>query len=151
MSEKDVRQLFQAIGTYNRFRIIQMLSKKPLSMDEIAKELNISIPAVLKHLDALEKLKIVSSKGFRETEEGRPKNVYYLAQKVISKIIFDDEVQAIEFYRVSPKHKLEEMDLKEVRLRKAMFEVKLKRLERKRLKLIKELERLDRLEKRLAG
>jgi len=150
MSEKSVKELFQVIGAYNRFRIVQMLCKRPLSMDEIAQELNISIPAVLKHLNALERLKIVSSREQRGPEEGRPKNIYYLTQKVIPKIVFDDEVQAVEFYKVTPKLEPENIDMLEVKLRKAMFEAKLRRLERKRLKLIKELERLKQLERTLS-
>ena len=151
MSEKGIEELFQIIGSYNRFRMIQILCEGQLSMDELSKELNISVPAVLKHLDALERLKIVSSKSLKEIGEGRPKNVYYLAQKVIQKIILDDEIQAVEFYRVNPKVEKEDINIRDLTMKKTMYEVKLKKLERKRFKIIKELERLDRLEKEITG
>ena len=152
MSKDRIEQLFQIIGTYNRFKIVEMLCKKPLPMDELAKTLNISVPAVLKHLAALQKMEIVSSRNIRESEEGRPKKIYYLTQKIISRIILDDEIQAIEFYRISPKSEREEVkDKEDLELRKTVLGIKLKRLERKRLKIIKEFERLDRLGKEIFG
>ena len=148
MSGDNIEQLFQEIGTYSRFKIVKMLCKKPLIMYELAKMLNISVPAVLKHMVTLEEVKIVSSKSIREGAGGRPKKVYYLTQKVIPKIILNDEIQAIEFYRIKPKAGKEEVrDKEDLDLRKIIFGIKLKRLERKRLKILKELERLDKLEK----
>ena len=143
MGKDSIEQLFQIIGTYNRFKILEMLCKKPLTMYELAKMLNISVPAVLKNLTVLEGIEIVTSRNIGGTG-GRPRKVYYLAQKVIPKIIIDDEIQAIEFYRVKPKLGKEEVvDKKDLELRKTVLKIKLKRLERKRLKIIKELERLE--------
>jgi predicted transcriptional regulator len=143
MGKDSIEQLFQIIGTYNRFKMLEMLCKKPLTMNELAKMLNISVPAVLKNLTVLERIEIVTSRNIGGTG-GRPRKVYYLAQKVIPKIIIDDEIQAIEFYRVKPKPGKEEVvDKKDLELRKTVLKIKLKRLERKRLKIIKELERLE--------
>ncbi|MGD0330534.1 MAG: ArsR family transcriptional regulator [Nitrososphaeria archaeon] len=143
MSKDSIKQLFQIIGTYNRFKMLEMLCKEPLTMNELAKMLNISVPAVLKNLTALEGIEIVTSRNIEGTG-GRPRKVYYLTQKVIPKIIIDDEIQAIEFYIVKPKPGKEEVvDKKDLELRKTVLKIKLKRLERKRLKIIKELERLD--------
>jgi predicted transcriptional regulator len=147
MGKDSIGQLFQIIGTYNRFKMLEMLCKKPLTMDELAKMLNISIPAVLKNLTKLEEMEIISSRNM-EGRGGRPKKVFYLTQKVIPKIIIDDEIQAIEFYRVKPKPGKEEIvNKKDLELRRTMLNVKLKRLEKKKLKVIKELERLDIIER----
>jgi predicted transcriptional regulator len=143
MGKDSIEQLFQIIGTYNRFKMLEMLCKKPMTMNELAKMLNISVPAVLKNLTVLEGIEIVTSRNIEGTG-GRPRKVYYLTQKVIPKIIIDDEIQAIEFYRVKPKLGKEEVvDKKDLELRKTVLKIKLKRLERKRLKIIKELERLE--------
>jgi|GEM_PF-1590700 len=148
MEDQLIDQLFQIMGAYNRFRIVAMLEKQPLSMREIAEEINISIPAVLKHLDFLEKVGIVASKNVRKEVEGRPQKVYFLTQRIIPKIILNDEIQAIELYKITPRtDAVFEYDLEDIRLKKAMLKVKLRRLEKKRLKILKEIEKLDRVER----
>jgi predicted transcriptional regulator len=141
-----IEELLEMIGTLNRFKILDMLKERPLSIEEIAEELKISIPAVLKHLDVLERAKIIEAKSVRERSEGRPKKVYYLKYKVIPNFFFDDEIIGLEFYIINPKLEEEFYDLEEIRLKKAMLKVKLKKLEKKRIKLLKELEMLEKLE-----
>ncbi|MEM2740818.1 MAG: ArsR family transcriptional regulator [Nitrososphaeria archaeon] len=144
--EITIEELLEMIGTINRFKILDMLREKELSIEEIARELNISVPAVLKHLDILEKAKIIEAKNVRERSEGRPKKVYYLKYKVIPKFYFDDEIAGLEFYIINPKIEEEAYDVKDISMRKALLKVKLKKLEKKRIKLLKELEMLERLE-----
>ncbi|MEM0054491.1 MAG: ArsR family transcriptional regulator [Nitrososphaeria archaeon] len=144
--EITIEELLEMIGTINRFKILDMLREKELSIEEIARELNISVPAVLKHLDILEKAKIIEAKNVRERSEGRPKKVYYLKYKVIPKFYFDDEIAGLEFYIINPKIEEESYDVKDISMRKALLKVKLKKLEKKRIKLLKELEMLERLE-----
>ncbi|MEM3403219.1 MAG: ArsR family transcriptional regulator [Nitrososphaeria archaeon] len=148
MADQLIDQLFQIMGAYNRFRIVEMLEKRPLSMKEIAEEINISIPAVLKHLNFLEKVGIVESKSVRKEVEGRPQKIYFLTQRIIPKIILNDEIQAIELYKITPRTDVVfEYDLEDIRLKRVMLKVKLKRLEKKRLKILKEIEKLDRIER----
>ncbi len=64
MGKDSIKQLFQIIGTYNRFKMLEMLCKKPLTMNELAKMLNISVPAVLKNLTTLEGIEIVASRKY---------------------------------------------------------------------------------------
>ncbi|MEM4736305.1 MAG: winged helix-turn-helix domain-containing protein [Nitrososphaeria archaeon] len=144
--EITIEELLEMIGTINRFKILDMLRERELSIEEIARELNISVPAVLKHLDILEKAKIIEAKNVRERSEGRPKKVYYLKYKVIPKFYFDDEIAGLEFYIINPKIEEESYDVKDISMRKALLKVKLKKLEKKRIKLLKELEMLERLE-----
>ncbi|MEM2153474.1 MAG: winged helix-turn-helix domain-containing protein [Nitrososphaeria archaeon] len=144
--EITIEELLEMIGTINRFKILDMLRERELSIEEIARELNISVPAVLKHLDILEKAKIIEAKNVRERSEGRPKKVYYLKYKVIPKFYFDDEIAGLEFYIINPKIEGEAYDVKDISMRKALLKIKLKKLEKKRIKLLKELEMLERLE-----
>lgn len=141
-----IEELLEIIGTLNRFKMLEMLREKPLSIEEIAEELNISVPAVLKHLDVLEKAKMIESKNVRERSEGRPKKVYYLKYKVIPKFFFDEEITGLEFYIINPKIEDEFYDIEDIRMRKALLKVKLRKLEKKRIKLLKELEMLEKLE-----
>ncbi|MCX8188652.1 MAG: ArsR family transcriptional regulator [Nitrososphaeria archaeon] len=141
-----IEELLEMIGTLNRFKILDMLREKPLSIEEIAEELNISVPAVLKHLDVLEKAKIIEAKNVRERSEGRPKKVYYLKYKIIPKFFLDEEIAGLEFYIINPKVEEESYDIEDIRMRKALLKVKLRKLEKKRIKLLKELEMLERIE-----
>jgi hypothetical protein len=60
----------------------------------------------------------------------------------------NDEIQAIELYKITPRtDAVFEYDLEDIRLKKAMLKVKLRRLEKKRLKILKEIEKLDRVER----
>lgn len=141
-----IEELLEMIGTLNRFKILDMLKERPLSIEEIAEELNISVPAVLKHLDVLENAKVIESKNVRERSEGRPKKVYYLKYKVIPKFFFDEEITGLEFYIINPKIEEEFYDIEDIRMRKALLKVKLRKLEKKKIKLLKELEMLEKLE-----
>lgn len=146
LNKNTIEEIFRIIGSYNRFRILEMLHKKSLSMDELAKEFNISIPAVSKHLSVLEKGGIISCRSSKDKAEGRPKRVYYLTQKVIPRIVIDDEIQAIEFYKINPRAETGEYsDIEEAELKKTLFQIKLRRLEKKKLKILKELGRLERV------
>jgi len=147
LNGNTIEELFKIVGSYHRFKILEMLRKKSLSMDELAREFNISIPAVSKHLSILEKEGIISYKSYKDKTEGRPKHIYYLIQKVIPRIIIDDEIQAIEFYKINPRVETEEYyDIEEVKLKKTLFQIKLRKLEKKKLKILKELERLERVQ-----
>lgn len=142
----SIEELLELIGTLNRFRLLEMLKEKPLSIEEMAEELKISVPAVLKHLDVLERAEIVEARNVREGGGGRPRKVYSLKYKVIPNFFFDDEIAGVEFYILNPKVEEEDYDVEDLKLRKMMLKVKLRKLEKRRLKLLKELERLERLE-----
>jgi hypothetical protein len=66
---------------------------------------------------------------------------------VIPRIIIDDEIQAIEFYKINPRVETEKYyDIEEVKLKKTLFQIKLRKLDKKKLKILKELERLERVQ-----
>ena len=53
------RDVFQAIANPNRRKIIDLLAKKPLPLNEIAEEFKISRPAVSQHIKLLTECGIV--------------------------------------------------------------------------------------------
>lgn len=53
------RDVFQAIADPNRRKIIDLLAKKPLTLNAIAEEFNISRPAVSQHIKHLTECGIV--------------------------------------------------------------------------------------------
>jgi len=52
-SLKELTKIFKALGDRNRFRIVKMLQKRPLCVCEIREVLDISQPAVSRHLNIL--------------------------------------------------------------------------------------------------
>jgi len=70
----DQRIIFKILGDTNRYRIFEMLGKQPrISVSDIAKILNISIPLASQHLKILEQAKILE-------KEKLGQKVYYKLQ-----------------------------------------------------------------------
>ncbi|MDF1510156.1 transcriptional regulator [Robertmurraya sp. DFI.2.37] len=62
-------------------RLLQLLKKKvSLTVNDLTEELNISHMAVRKHLDSLQKEKLVSSREVKQPI-GRPLQIYFLTEK----------------------------------------------------------------------
>ncbi|MDD5081188.1 MAG: metalloregulator ArsR/SmtB family transcription factor [Candidatus Omnitrophica bacterium] len=59
MDVKNLRQILKALGDDTRLRIINLLSKKELTVKEICRILKKSQPTISKHLIRLRLLKIV--------------------------------------------------------------------------------------------
>lgn len=85
---EDQRAIFKILSDANRYRIFEMLAQQPrLSVSDIAKVLQISIPLASQHLKILEQGKMLKRK-----KQGQ--NVYYklqtdneIAQSIIHEII----------------------------------------------------------------
>ncbi len=60
MEEKKYSKFFKAFGDPSRLRIIAMLAEKDMSVNEIVSELDLSQPAVSRHLSVLREAGIVS-------------------------------------------------------------------------------------------
>lgn len=58
--------IFNALGDPTRRGIVEQLSRGPLSVSELAKPLNVTVAAILQHLDVLEKCGLA-----RTTKVGR--------------------------------------------------------------------------------
>lgn len=66
------------LGNRHRRRIIQLCSVRPLYPQKIAEILGITVPAVIKHLQELEKYGIVVKKTEPRAEGGRELQYYYV-------------------------------------------------------------------------
>lgn len=60
MEEKRYSKFFKAFGDPSRLRIIAMLAEREMSVNEIVSEMNLSQPAVSRHLSVLREADIVS-------------------------------------------------------------------------------------------
>lgn len=71
-------------------RIMRLLVGRKLTAGMIAKEININVSAVRKHLELLEKEKLVES-SFKKGKVGRPKRVYFVSDDGIQLLYNTEE------------------------------------------------------------
>lgn len=89
MSElcKEIAELGKGIGNENRYRILEALMKGPLSVGDIAKQVDIPQPAVSQHLKVLKSANLVEDE--RQGQEVRYSvNVSYMAG-LLKKLVTD--------------------------------------------------------------
>ena len=74
-------QLLKIVGNETRRKILALLSEKPHYIMEISKKLNVTQPAILKHLALLEEAKVIES--FQEESPfGAPRKYYKIRDSV---------------------------------------------------------------------
>ena len=78
MSHRKAGFWLDILGNRYRRRIIQLCSVRPLYPQKIAEILGITVPAVIKHLQELEKYGIVVKKTESRAEGGRELQYYYV-------------------------------------------------------------------------
>lgn len=78
MSEKKA---YEALSSVSRLQILKLLHKKPLSVDEIAKLVNLQPITVRHHLKSLEDAGFVESYEEKKGAVGRPKVYYQIAKE----------------------------------------------------------------------
>jgi len=78
------RQTFKALASDSRVQILKLLDKRRHTQSEISAELNLSVPTVKEHLDALEMASLV-----KKFEEGYKWKYYALTEK--GKCLLDPE------------------------------------------------------------
>jgi predicted ArsR family transcriptional regulator len=78
LSEKKA---FEALSSASRLEILKLLHKKPLSVDEIAKLVNLQPITVRHHLHSLEDAGFVESYEEKKGSVGRPKVYYKIAKE----------------------------------------------------------------------
>ncbi len=74
-------EVYRALSSKSRIRILKLLYRKPLSVDEIAKSLDLQPITVRHHLQALEEAGFIESYEERKGSVGRPKVIYKVAKK----------------------------------------------------------------------
>ena len=78
LSEKKA---YEALSSVSRLEILKLLHKKPLSVDEIAKVVNLQPITVRHHLQSLEDVGFIESHEKKRGTVGRPKVYYRIAKE----------------------------------------------------------------------
>ncbi|MBW3567973.1 MAG: metalloregulator ArsR/SmtB family transcription factor [Proteobacteria bacterium] len=63
----DAGRVFQALGDATRRAIVEQLSARPVSVSELARPLDISVAAVMQHLEVLEESGLVRTEKIGRT------------------------------------------------------------------------------------
>ncbi|MDK2892637.1 MAG: hypothetical protein PWQ49_1029 [Methanohalophilus sp.] len=64
LMEKSVNNVFVALGSETRLKILEILAEKEMHISELARVLNISVPVASKHIKVLEKAELIERKIF---------------------------------------------------------------------------------------
>jgi predicted ArsR family transcriptional regulator len=75
------RKAYEALSSASRLEILKLLHKKPLSVDEIAKLVNLQPITIRHHLQSLEDAGFIESYEEKRGTVGRPKVYYQIAKE----------------------------------------------------------------------
>jgi predicted ArsR family transcriptional regulator len=81
MNMLSERKAYEALSSTSRLEILKLLHRKPLSIDEIAKLVNLQPITVRHHLKSLEEAGFVESYEEKTGAKGRPKVYYQIAKE----------------------------------------------------------------------
>lgn len=88
MSTTD--ELLKIVGNETRRRILHLLSKEPHYILQLSRKLNVTQPAILKHLDTLEKIGMIENFG-RKSERGADRKYYKIRDNINLEIVIGPE------------------------------------------------------------
>jgi len=75
------RRAYEALSSQSRLEILKLLHKKPQSVEEIAKQVNLQPVTVRQHLISLEEAGFIESYANKKMTAGRPKVYYKIAKE----------------------------------------------------------------------
>jgi len=78
---KSMDEVLQIVGNETRRRILALLSEEPSYISQIAKKLDVTQPAILKHLDLLQKAGMIDS-FWRKNPLGAARKYYKICDSV---------------------------------------------------------------------
>jgi len=78
---KSMDKVLQIVGNENRRKILTLLSKEPHYISQIAKKLDVTQPAILKHLSILERAGLIES-FWRKSPLGAARKYYKICDSV---------------------------------------------------------------------
>ncbi len=96
--ESDV---IRAVSASAKRRILMLLARRPHTLKELADELGISPPAILKQIKELESLGIIDS-SIIQGLPGRPRRVYRLSKSIMISVTLTKGMVAYRTVEVSP-------------------------------------------------
>lgn len=109
----NLEELLAILGNKTRLKILEMLSEEPRYPLEIARELNLTEPAVLKHLTILERSGLIASFK-KSTSLGAPRKYYYLKNGFtlllgFTEGLFEASLRELEAERLTEMERLESL------------------------------------------
>ncbi len=102
MREEDI---IEALSGETKRKIVSLLTRKPLTLKEIAEILGITPPAALKHVRELESLGIVEAYSVNRGL-GRPRKYYRISRSLRLVITLTEDSLQIKFMEIEPTNKL---------------------------------------------
>ncbi len=103
--------LIEALSGETRRKIVSLLTRKPLTLKEIAEILDITPPAALKHVRELESLGIIESYSVNRGP-GRPRKYYRISRSLRLVITLTEDSLQIKSMEIEPSTMLS-TDIKE--------------------------------------
>ncbi|MDK2463707.1 MAG: helix-turn-helix domain-containing protein [Candidatus Korarchaeota archaeon] len=79
---KELLELMKLLSSETRLRILEILAEEPVYLEELARQMEMTRQAVLKHLEALSQLGIVSPLREQRGPRGPPRTFYMLNRSV---------------------------------------------------------------------
>ncbi len=98
MKEED---LIEALSGETKRRIVSLLTRKPLTLKEIAEILGITPPAALKHVRELESLGLIESYSINRGP-GRPRKYYRISRSLRLVITLTEDSLQIKSMEIEP-------------------------------------------------
>jgi len=137
----SIDELLSAIENQTRREILKRLVEGRHYALQLAKDLRVSQQAIVKHLDVLEKSKIIKKAGMEKSEMGAPRKLYEVNKSFSIVIDVAPGIFEIREYDLDDEDdfKLENEDFGEILER---IEKEIKEIERRRVELLKMKERI---------
>ncbi|MDK2384653.1 MAG: helix-turn-helix domain-containing protein [Candidatus Korarchaeota archaeon] len=104
--------IIEALSGETRRRIVSMLTRKPLTLKEIADMLGITPPAALKHMRELESLGIVESYSIN-MGPGRPRKYYKISRPIRLVVTLTEDSLQIRALEIEPTSTSPSKDIRE--------------------------------------
>lgn len=96
--EPTIDQILDALGNKTRRRILELLAEEPRYLLQLARELDVSQQAILKHLSLLEELGLIQSYEVKEGVRAPPRKYYKLTQPIAVSVTLMRHIAEYETY-----------------------------------------------------
>lgn len=139
----SIDELLNAIENQTRREILKRLVEGRRYALQLAKDLRVSQQAIVKHLDVLEKSKIIKKAGMEKSDMGAPRKLYEVNRSFSIVIDVAPGIFEIREYDLDDEgdFKFEDEDFGEILDR---IEREIKEIEKRRIELLKMKERIIR-------
>lgn len=137
----SIDELLNAIENQTRREILKRLVEGRHYALQLAKDLRVSQQAIVKHLDVLEKSKIIKKAGMEKSDMGAPRKLYEVNKSFSIIIDVAPGIFEIREYDLDDEgdFKLEDEDFGEILDR---IEKEIKEIEKRRIELLKMKEQI---------